>query len=376
MARGRVRFPTLAFLRARLTRDRPVYVHFALTTRCNLRCRSCVIWQREPADELGVAEIAELAGVLADLGCIQVSLGGGEPALREDLPEVVAAIQARGIRTRVLSNGVALTPAVARALLDAGLREVSFSLDSLRPEVQERRDDTPGVFERRLRNLVWLAEHLPARGMLPTLNTVVMPDNFRELPELADLAADIGFHASFIPIHLPPCSDVEHRFYGQAPELAFGPELGGELRAVFAELVRRKRQGAPIVNSSTFLERSPDYLLGGRAPWPCRAGQLFLSVSPQGKVAPCHAFEGSWEVDFRELPDIWRTAEYRRQLAERVAGCEGCFRPCWAEISFLMLETRALAEMARVQARAKLRRRRVDTARVLRRAGLEAEAGR
>jgi len=352
-------------------RDRPVYVHYAVTSRCNLRCRTCEIWRREPENELPLAEVEELAEVLAGLGCVQVSLGGGEPALREDLPQIVRAFLSRGIRTRVLTNGVALTPAVADRLLDAGLTEVSFSLDSLDRDVQERMDDTPGAFERRMRNLVALAERLPARGALPILNTVVTPYNFRDLTGIAALAADIGFFASFIPIHLPAPAEHDHRFYGDAPELRFGEEDAGELREVFDRLIGLKRRGAPIVNSTSFLRGTPGYLMNGAASWPCRAGELFHSVSPQGKVAPCHAFEGLWEVDFRELPARLRSPDYRTQVRQRVAGCEGCFRPCWAEVSFMMLERRALWEMVRTQATVRLSRRKVDAAAVWRSAGLD-----
>jgi MoaA/NifB/PqqE/SkfB family radical SAM enzyme len=344
-----------------LLHDRPVYVHWAVTSRCNLRCRSCTIWERNSSDELCGDDITALANVLAEIGCIQVSLGGGEPALRNDLVTIVSTLLDRGIRTRVLTNGVALVPDLARELLDAGLREFSFSLDSLDPAVQEGMDNTPGAFGKRLRNLAALAEMLPERGCLPMLNTVVTPHNFRELPAIVTLAGELGFHASLIPIHLPPCADDEHRFYGQAPELRFDPESAAELRTIYRELIDLKRRGGPIINSSTFLERSPDYLLDGHAEWPCRAGELFFSISPQGRVAPCHAFEDRWEMDFRELPDRLGTTEYRDQLTAKIAQCEGCFRPCWAEISLLMLEARALGEMLRVQASATIGRRRVDT---------------
>ncbi len=358
---SRSRSTAVSFLRARLLHDRPVYVHWAVTSRCNLRCRSCTIWERDSADEICGDDVAALADVLAEIGCLQVSLGGGEPALRDDLVEIVSTLLERGIRTRVLTNGVAMVPALARELLDAGLREFSFSLDSLDPKIQEEMDNTPGAYSKRLRNLAALAEMLPERGCLPMLNTVVTPHNFRELPTIVELAGELGFHASLIPIHLPPCADDEHRFYGQAPELRFDEESGAELREIYNEIIALKRRGGPIINSSTFLERSPDYLLEGHAEWPCRAGELFFSISPQGRVAPCHAFEDRWEVDFRDLPDTLGSADYSRELEAKIAECEGCFRPCWAEISLLMLEVRALGEMVRVQASTKLRRRKIDT---------------
>ncbi len=357
----------LRFLRALLGRDRPAYIHYAVTTKCNLRCRMCEIWKRKAKDELGLDQIEELAAVLAEVGCVQVSLGGGEPALREDLPDIVEILMARGLKTRVLTNGVAMTPSLTDRLLAKGLTEVSFSLDSLNRERQERVDGVSGSFDKRLKNLVFLAEKLPRKGSLPILNTVVTPDNLGELLEIADLAGDIGFHASFIPIHLAPADQPEHRFFGQAPDWRFGRHSEKDLRDVFAGLVERKRRGAPIVNSTSFLEQSVDYLINGKTSWPCRAGELFHSISPQGRVAPCHAFEGVWETDFRDLPDLIGSKSFLKEVRQRVENCEGCFRPCWAEISFMMLEARALREMVAVQARSRFSDRAVDAAAVLRR---------
>ena len=90
--------PYLKFLRGLVLRDRPIYFHYAVTSRCNLRCQSCSIWRR-PTDELDVAQVNELAEVASRMGCVQVSLGGGEPAMREDLPDIVQAFQSRGMNT-------------------------------------------------------------------------------------------------------------------------------------------------------------------------------------------------------------------------------------------------------------------------------------
>jgi len=327
----------------------------------------CEIWKREAKDELGLDQIEELAAVLAEVGCVQVSLGGGEPAMREDLAEIVEILLAHGLKPRVLTNGVAMTPSVTDRLLAKGLTEVSFSLDSLNRERQERVDGVSGTFDKRIKNLIYLAESLPRRSSLPILNTVVTPENLGDLLEIADVAADIGFHASFIPIHLPPDDHGEHRFFGHAPDWRFGEHSEKDLREVFDLLIERKRRGAPIINSTSFLEQSVNYLVDGKASWSCRAGELFHSISPQGQVAPCHAFENVWETDFRDLPDLIGTASYLKAVRQRVAECEGCFRPCWAEVSFMMLEARALREMIKIQARSRFSGRTIDAAAVLRR---------
>jgi len=76
--------------KAALTRRQPVYVIYETTDRCNLRCRMCSVWRRADREaELNLGQIDVLAGRLRDMGVVVVSLSGGEPFLREDLPEII-----------------------------------------------------------------------------------------------------------------------------------------------------------------------------------------------------------------------------------------------------------------------------------------------
>ncbi len=361
------------FGRSLLLRDRPVYVHYAVTSRCNLRCRSCVIWRRDEP-ELDTGQVAEMAAMFARLGCVQASLGGGEPALRKDLADIVKIFQSQGIRTRVLTNGVAMTPKISSKLVEAGLREVSFSLDSLDEGVQDSLDNTGKTYRTRMDNLLALARTLPRRGSLPVLNTVVTPRNLMELPDIIDFAEEIGFFVSLIPIHLADSEGDEHRFYSGDEGLRFGRKDARRVRRVYQDILDRKRRGARIVNSTAFLRQSPEYLLHGTASWPCRAGEQFLSVSPDGRISPCHAFEGQWGFDHREFEAAFATSAYRDEVRQRAASCEGCFRPCWAEIGLLMGRPDSLLEMARSQVLALRPRPRVNTRAIEHHLGLGASS--
>src|SRR5216117_3121178 len=114
-------------------------LRLSVTDRCNLRCRYCM-----PEDEyvwlprtsiLTFEEMERLTGVFAGLGVHKVRLTGGEPLLRHDLPTLVAMI-AHNPRIRDLAmttNGLLLAKHAAD-LRAAGLKRVTVSLDTLRPE--------------------------------------------------------------------------------------------------------------------------------------------------------------------------------------------------------------------------------------------------
>jgi cyclic pyranopterin phosphate synthase len=86
-------------------------------------------------------EIERLARVFAAHGVEKIRLTGGEPLLRRDLEQLVAMLAAiPGVDVAMTTNGSLLAPNV-RALVEAGLRRVTVSLDSLDDDVFRAMND-------------------------------------------------------------------------------------------------------------------------------------------------------------------------------------------------------------------------------------------
>jgi cyclic pyranopterin phosphate synthase len=113
-------------------------VRVSVTDRCNLRCRYCMpereyVWlPRESI--LTFEEIARLVRVFAALGARKVRLTGGEPLLRHDLPTLVSMLSPLRLSDLAMTTNGVLLAKQAAALRGAGLRRVTVSLDTLRPE--------------------------------------------------------------------------------------------------------------------------------------------------------------------------------------------------------------------------------------------------
>jgi cyclic pyranopterin phosphate synthase len=111
----------------------------SVTDRCNLRCHYCMPEEEyhwlPRQDLLSYEEIAELAAIFSDLGVNKVRLTGGEPLLRRDLDHLLRLLAANErLRDIALTtNGILLAESAAK-LRDAGLRRVTVSLDTLRPD--------------------------------------------------------------------------------------------------------------------------------------------------------------------------------------------------------------------------------------------------
>jgi cyclic pyranopterin phosphate synthase len=120
--------------------DRPLQsLRVSVTDRCNLRCRYCMpedeyVWLPR-ASLLTFEEIERLVGIFTTLGVTKVRLTGGEPLLRQQVDRLIARLAAnpRVEDLALTTNGVLLARLASR-LQAAGLKRITVSLDSLRPE--------------------------------------------------------------------------------------------------------------------------------------------------------------------------------------------------------------------------------------------------
>lgn len=352
--------PLFPLIKALFTRRNPVYVHYGVTHRCNLRCKMCFLWEK-PGEEIPLSKIRSLAVNLGKLGVTALSLGGGEPALREDLPEIFGAFKAQGIGVRILTNGYLENRAPWEAMFASGLREVSVSLDSTRPELVDEICRREGVFARVMESLEFLGFYLKKRGGSGLINTVVSRLNFRELPQLAELAGRFGFSLSLVPLEVQEFGGKTLGCREKLEDLLFTPEEAQEAIAVYDRLLRLKTEGGALFNSAAFLKRCRDQFSGAIHDWPCLAGRLYFSLDPQGNFSLCHRFKGyrgqpqevpAYEPEF---PALFEKSQYFREAEKTVRQCPGCLRPCWAEVSLAFTDWGAFWERGSGFWRQKLR---------------------
>jgi cyclic pyranopterin phosphate synthase len=114
-------------------------LRISVTDRCNLRCQYCMpeqeyVWLNR-RDILTFEEIIQLASSFATLGVDKVRLTGGEPLLRQNVDRLVRMLAADPrIRDLALTTNGMLLERYARALHASGLKRITVSLDTLRPD--------------------------------------------------------------------------------------------------------------------------------------------------------------------------------------------------------------------------------------------------
>ena len=191
-----MKHPPLVDTQGRTVRD----LRVSVTDRCNLRCVYCMPAEGMPwipkQEILTYEEITRFARLCLELGVTGIRLTGGEPTVRQDLPQLVAMLAGLqdGLDLSLTTNGIKL-PAMARALRDAGLRRVNVSVDTLDRERFRRlaRRD-------RLGEVLLGLEAAREVGFSPIkINAVLMRGfNEDEAVPLALWARDEGYEMRFI----------------------------------------------------------------------------------------------------------------------------------------------------------------------------------
>jgi len=205
----------------------------SLTDACNLRCGYCMPEEglefMPAAQRMSAAEIVRLAGLaVRELGVTEIRFTGGEPLLRADIVDIVAACAALQPRPELslTTNAIGLAGRAA-ALAEAGLDRVNVSLDSLDPH-------TFATMTRRpfLRRVLEGIDALAQAGFTGTkLNAVLLPGlNDMQAPELLAWALE---------------RDLELRFIEQMPLDADGRWSREEM--ITAERIRQLLAGSYLL---------------------------------------------------------------------------------------------------------------------------------
>ncbi len=162
---------------------RPVIV-WNVTRRCNLKCVHCYAGSRNIRykDELTTEEGKALIRDLADFGSPVLLLSGGEPLMREDLPELAQEAVDRGMRVVISTNGTLITEKTAAVYRKIGLSYVGVSLDGTR-ETHDRFRGVKGAFDSTLRGIRICRDAGIKVGIRFTMNR----QNAADIPAVFDL---------------------------------------------------------------------------------------------------------------------------------------------------------------------------------------------
>lgn len=170
-----------------------VHTNLQILYQCNFRCRICEFWhtayQEQPL--LTLNQIKIISEKLKAIGPQVISIGGGEPLLHPDIVDIVRAL-ARHHFPVMICNGWYVTEENARALFEAGIEEISVSVDYADAAKHDAQRGVPGAWKRAVHALEILHANRVRADQRVHMISVIMDDNIEEVEPLINLCKKMG----------------------------------------------------------------------------------------------------------------------------------------------------------------------------------------
>jgi len=293
----------------------PYRMDLALTYRCNNDCAHCYNARPRSFPELSTQEWCEVLDKLWEIGIPHIVFTGGEPTLRNDLPELVAHAQSNGQITGINSNGRSLSDArFLEKLVQAGLDHIQVTLESHDPAIHDTMVQAPGAWSQTVRGL---QNALQSKLFIMT-NTTLLQDNSPFLAETLDFLGQIGV----------PTVGLNALIYsGRGLTVGKGLEEGdlSGLLGVARQKTESYHQRLIWYTPTQYCHFDPMQLdLGVKG---CTAALYNMCIEPNGDVLPCQSYyqpvgnilTGAWSSIWHH--DLCKALRDRRYVQEKCKGC-------------------------------------------------------
>lgn len=243
---------------------------------CNLNCGVCYAAELETA-ELSTGQWKRIVQRLKHCGVSQITFTGGEPTMRDDLVELVAA--ARWYVTRLNTNGTRLTPMLVAALVAAELDSVQVTLYSADANIHNKLVGRRGAWSlttQGIRNAV-------AGGLNVSVNVPLVRDNAEEFVKTLRFIHSLG-------VRYVSCSGVIKT--GGGTQLGEGEELTrNELLQVLTSATEHAASIGMEIQFTNPGQLMAEQLVFLGLPEPmCGACLSNMAIRPDGQVVPCQSW--------------------------------------------------------------------------------------
>jgi MoaA/NifB/PqqE/SkfB family radical SAM enzyme len=181
----------------------PNMMSFAVNDVCNATCEHCSFFtavEEKGRDTLTLEQSQKLIQDSQDLGVSVINFVGGEPLLREDLPEIIRSVNKDFSTTILFTNGWSLAERVME-LKKAGLDSIYISIDSANREKHDHFRAKPGLFDKAIQGI----KQAKKLGFSCGISTTMTPESYQdgELDRIVELGKEIGVHEILVFDALP-----------------------------------------------------------------------------------------------------------------------------------------------------------------------------
>ena len=309
----------------------PLRMDLALTFRCQNDCVHCYAGGPHATPELTTAQWKTVIDNLNEVGVFILTFTGGEPTLRDDLPDLLFYAQNKGMVTGLISNGRKLRDKNYVLLLEkAGLDFVQVTLESHNPEVHDKITGVKGSWVETIEGI----RNVTQSQIYVSTNTTLSKQNMSDFLITVDFIKGLGVDAF-------GCNSLIYSGKAPAAQQEFALSTDN-LNALLPKI----RDKANLIGLK-FLWYTPtqycdfDPVTLGLGVKSCTAAMINACVGPNGDVYPCQSyFESLGNILTQSWDKIWnhplakklRNREYTQDKCRDCSELQVCGGGCPLEL--------------------------------------------
>jgi len=299
----------------------PIIYH-QVTLECDSECKTCKIWKMkvDPKTEMSTEKVKSLLDDGKTIEAKWYAIWGGEPLLRQDLPEIMKHAKKLDYMVNLCTNG-GLLKERAKDICEH-VDWIMVSIDGIGSD-HDKIKGQEGLYDKAVQGLIEARKYQKKYGFEQLkIWTVVSKLNRDYIYELASLAESLEVKIQFFPMSV---------IYGFNDQYALTIE---EQETVFSKIARFKKIGLPIINSNYHLNN-----LKKTKSYKCHYPKIALWVDSWGSIYSCENPLPSggkikvWgKVGEDKLGEIISREEFK-QFGRKMEKCNLCQFPEMVDLS-------------------------------------------
>ncbi len=297
------------------TPSAPYRMDLAITYRCNNACAHCYNGRPRTYPELSTSAWFGIIDKLWEIGIPHLVFTGGEPTLRDDLPQLIKYAEEKGQITGLNTNGRKFNDeSYLQTLVESGLDHIQITFESSVPDIHDEMVYHTGAWSQTLSGL----KNAIKNHKYVMTNTTMLSTNKHTIPDTLRLLGDLGVRTVGLNALI---------YSGKGKTVGTGLS-----ESELQELLFSAREITDSYNQKLIWYTPTQYCnfdpvindLGVKG---CTAALYNMCIEPNGDVIPCQSYYSSvGNIVSSDWQMIWNhplctSLRERRYLTEKCKGC-------------------------------------------------------
>lgn len=311
----------------------PTVLQVNVNLRCNTQCAMCSIWEIKSPHELSLDQFDRVFADPVYAPVEYIVLAGGEPTLRNDLPEIVELMHKRMPRLKKLmipSNVInALSvrsqfPRIARYCAGHKIRlTLAVSLDGI-GETHNKIRGVKDAFAKVMDNIAFMKQLQKETPFNLSIDPTIFSMNIHEMQKLKELAQRLDMPITF------QVAAIAHDYYHNA-DMANVLTVDKDGRNKLVDFLRRQVAESSLFDAlAYYYAEVVEHLEGQPArALPCPFADQGLLLNPDGSLQYCHnsrPIGNALETSSSAIYYGKKNLAYRSEI--RTESCPSCRMSC------------------------------------------------